>query len=1005
MDKILQAAIKYRKITLFLVVVIIIIGGFSYYIMPRNEMPDVPTPVSIITAIYPGAEPSDIDRHVITKIEDEISQLEGYHYSSSFIFDSFAIIQLRMQHGVDLDKSWTELRRRMSDLQNDLPQEVMPIEINTDIIDTAGIILSLTGENYSYEELNAYAEQLARQLSKVQGTTRFSITGKQDKQVEVNVDMKLLNQTGLSLSNIVDLLKGQNLEIPSGTIGDETGKINVKTEGFFADIDDIRNLPIMISEETGAVLRLADIADIEFKVADDMYRVLHNGSNTILLSGFFQPRSNVVHIGRDIDSVLSEFVSNLPAGITIDKVIDLPSDVKKSVNDFAINLLQGVIFVIIVVFIGMGLRNAIIVSTAIPLSIFATFIVMNILSIELHLISIASLIIALGMLVDNAIVISDSIQLKIDQNIDKLDACVEGVKEVAIPVLTSTLTTIAAFSPFILMDSIAGEFMVTLPQIIIIALTASYLTAILVTPTMAYIFFLPGGEERDKSKKLKDYFTAILNKGMNNKRRTVTVIFGMLAITVIVVMSISLQFFPYADKDLLFIDIEAESNIDVLTTKKVTDQIEDILIEMPEIVQYTTSIGGGLPKFYTTVFNFARSAGTAQVLMHIDPEVEGFNNYDDFSARLQQKIDNILIGGKAVVKRLELAEYVGYPIQIRITGEELAELERVADEIKEILYSIDGTYNINDDFPSRIYQYKVVPDVNRATFVGLLKYDIQNEISIALSGRESSTLQYMGDEYQINVISNIKTVEELENYGVKSSLTENKTILKNVADIRLETVLPGLNKFDRDYAIMITSDLMPGYQPRQVTKEINQRVADVNFNGVSLDFDGEMEKILENFGEMGVQAVFALVLVYLILLFQFKSFIQPFVILLTIPLSVIGSIFGLYILRQPLSFTALMGMVSLMGIVVNNAIVLIDYINRARVEGQSIDAACRDASGKRFRPIILSTTTTFIGMIPLFLSGSSLFMPMAISLMFGLMISTILTLVVVPVFYSIFEKE
>ncbi|MFP4457679.1 MAG: efflux RND transporter permease subunit [Clostridia bacterium] len=1006
MDKILTSVIKYRKITLFIVSITLILGVFSYYVMPRNEMPDVTTPIAIITVTYPGAEPSDIERHVVEKVEDSIAEIEGYDFSSSYIFDSFALIQLRMDYSVDKDKTWQELRRRMTGLQKELPEEVREIEINTDIVETTGLILSITGKGYSYAELTSYAEDLSRQLSKVEGTTRFSITGEQDKQVLVEIDYKLLNQTSLSLGDLVNVLKGQNIEIPSGRVGEEDIKINVKTEGFFKDIEEIKNLPIGVSQETGAILRLIDISDVKYSVNEDNYRVLHNGNNSVLLSGYFKPNSNVVRIGNEVEHIIEKYIEDLPSGVTVDKVLDQPADVKKSVNDFAINLLQGVVFVIIVVFLGMGLRNAVIVSTAIPLSIFSTFIVMNLLGIELHLISIASLIIALGMLVDNAIVISDSIQLKIDQEIEKLEACLEGVKEVAIPVLTSTLTTIAAFSPFLLMESIAGEFMITLPKIIIIALSASYLTAILVTPTMAYIFFKSGGEDLDKSKKIKAYFSNLLNKAMENKKRAIGIVAMLLVATGILTMNLDLQFFPFADKNLVFIDIEAEKNIDVDTTKEVTDQIEDILRSHDEVIQYTTSIGGGLPKFYTTVFNFSQSASTAQILMKIDEDLgDSYKNYDDLTSSLQQEIDNVLLGGKAVVKRLELAEYVGAPIQIRVSGDNLVEIEEASEKIKQVLYEIEGTYNVDDDFPSRVYQYKVSPDTHRATFNGLSKYDIQNEINIALSGRVASTLHYMGEEFDILVKSNTKTVENLGNFSVKSSITENKTILKNVADISLEAVLPGMNKYDRDYAIMITSDLYPGFKTSSITKEMNAKLDAIDLGEVTVSYDGELEKIAQNFGDMGTQAAFAFVLVYLILLFQFKSFIQPLVILLTIPLSIIGSIVGLFILRQPLSFTALMGMVSLMGIVVNNAIVLIDYINRERGLGKSIDIACREASGKRFRPIILSTTTTFIGMIPLFLSKSSLFMPMAISLMFGLMIATLLTLVIIPVVYSLFEKD
>jgi multidrug efflux pump subunit AcrB len=493
---------------------------------------------------------------------------------------------------------------------------------------------------------------------------------------------------------------------------------------------------------------------------------------------------------------------------------------------------------------------------------------------------------------------------------------------------------------------------------------------------------------------------------MENKRKAVVIILVLLIFTGILTMNLNLQFFPYADKNIVFIDVEAEKNVDIETTKKVTDQIEEIIEDREEIIQYTTSIGGGLPKFYTTVFTFSQSANTAQILMHIEEDLgDEFSSYDEFTTDLQQEIDSKLLGGKAVVKRLELAEYVGAPIQIRVSGESLSEIENLSEEIKNILYEIDGTYNITDDFPSRTYQYKVTPDVNRATYNGLSKYDIQNEVNIALSGRVASNLHYMGEEFDILVKSNAKTVEDLANFGVKSSVTDIKTILKNVANITLEPVLPGMNKYDRDFAIIVNSDLLPGYSTRDITKQIDKELESIDLGASRVSYDGELEKIAQNFGDMGVQAIFAFILVYMILLFQFKSFIQPLVILLTIPLSAIGSIVGLFILRQPLSFTALMGMVSLMGIVVNNAIVLIDYINRSRESGKSIDNACREASGKRFRPIILSTTTTFIGMIPLFLSGSSLFMPMAISLMFGLMIATLLTLVIIPVIYSLFEKE
>ncbi len=1000
-----RTVIKYRRITLFMVAMVAIAGMYGYSVMPRNEMPDGGMAIAVLTVVYPGAAPADIDRLVVQPIEDEVAEIEKYSYSAAYIYNSYAIVQVRMEYDLDVDKTWDELRRRLTDLQATLPSGCCQIDVNTEITETAGIILALTGNDYSYEELNSFAESLGRQLGKVEGLTRFDIEGKQDKEVIINVDYRLLNQYNLSLNDIVQLIKGQNIEIPSGTINSDEGKINVKTDGNFIDMEDISNLVIGVSMDNGVILRLRDIATVEMITADDMYRIKHNGENAVLLTGFFEKNTNVVQTGQEVDKIVDQFMADLPAGLNIHKVLDQPADVKKSVNSFAMNLLQGVIFVIIVVFFGMGLRNAIIVSTAIPLSIFTTFGMMVLFGVELHTISIAALIIALGMLVDNAIVVSDAIQLCLDDGQERLDACINGVKEVAIPVLTSTLTTIAAFTPFLWMQSVAAEFVISLPIIIIIALSASYLVALFVTPTMAYIFFKPGGQQFDRFTKIRLYFDKMLQRAMEKKRAMIMIVLVMIAGTAVLAMNIPLQFFPYADKDMMFIDIAAEKNIDITTTMLVTNQIEEILQNHPEVTQYTTSLGGGLPKFYTTVFNFKRTANTAQILMKLDfSKSDRFKDEEALAASLQQELDENVIGGKAIVKRLELAEYIGHPIKVRLTGDNLADLEEVAVTIKDKLYQIDGCTNIEDDFPERLYEYNVIVDNNKAAYMGLTKYDVQNEVSIALSGRAASVLHYRGEDFTINVQSDIKSIEELENLRIKSSFTGMKTLLKNVADVQLAAVLPGLNRYDRDYTIMVSSDLLAGYQPRDIMAALDEQMRDMNTMGVQVGYEGEQEKINENFGEMGAQAVTALVLVYLILLFQFRSFRQPLVILLTIPLSAIGSICGLFILGQPLSFTALMGMISLMGIVVNNAIVLIDYINRTRAEGEGVVEACMKATDKRFRPIILSTTTTFIGMIPLLFSGSDLFGPMAISLMFGLLISTVLTLVVIPVVYSIAEQ-
>ncbi len=1001
----INAAIKNRKITIFTIIVIAISGLFSYYITPKQEVPDINAPVAIVTTIYPGASPEDVEKLVTAKIENEVANLNGYDYSFSYSYNSISIVCVRLDYGTDVKSAWSDLRKQMEDIQDKLPKECYKIDINTNVVETAGIIVSLSGDNYSYEKLTSYAENLKKELSKIEGISRFDIDGEQDKEITIEMNIDKLNFYKLSLNDIVNIIKSQNIEIPSGTIDDGKSKINVKSTGTFTSIDEISDVVIAVSDTDGTLVRLSDIADIRYSLKKSNYKVKHKNKNAILLTGYFKADRNILIIGKDVEKRLDELKKQLPNDINVENVLFQPDDVRKSVNDFIMNLIEGIVFVVIVVFIGMGFRNAVIVSTAIPISILSTIICMNLLGIKIHQISISSLIVALGMLVDNAIVVSDAIQNRIDNDEEKISACVNGVKEVAIPILTSTLTTIGAFTPLLLLSSIAGEYMSSLPKIIIIALTSSYLVAIFITPTMAYIFFKKS-KNRDKKSKTRRFFDFMLSQGLKKKKIVMFFIIIVVGATSLIFGRLGLQFFPKADKDVIYIDIRTEQNIDLYNTEELVSKVSEILDNQPEIISYTAAIGSSLPKFYNTVLHTAKSPDVAQIIVKLDLEKsDRFMKNSEITDHLQEIFNSELIGGTATVKQLEIGEPIGSPIRVRITGNSFERLGEVSKEIQNYLEDIDGTLNVENDFSDKIYEYSIDVDSDMASYYGISKYDIQNEMSIALRGRKASVFRENGKERDIIVKGNISSKEELENLAIKSSYTNNKIVLKAISDTVLRAQIPVIKKYDRDFAVMVTCDVKSGYSPTDIQNELNNKLDNIDMTGVKTIFDGEKEKIAENFGSVGNSAIFAVLLIYVILLIQFKSFVQPLIILLTIPLSGIGSIFGLYLFKQPLSFTALLGMVSLMGIVVNNAIVLLDYINNARNNRKSIDEACLEATNKRFRPIILSTTTTVIGLTPLAFSGSEIFRPMAISLMSGLLVSTLLTLVIIPIVYSIVESQ
>lgn len=1013
MARIIELVIKRRKITLFAILLVLVFGAYSYYIIPKQETPDISVTVAMITTVYPGASAEDVERLVTRKIEDKVLEVTGFKTVNSTSQDNLSVVILELEAGTDVDKAWNQLRQKMDELQPELPEECEEINVNTDLYQTAGMIISLSGSNYSYSELAAYAEKLKDRLVDIDGITRVEIVGEQESEVCVEINTEKLNTLPLSFEDVANIIQAQLLEIPLGYLEDDRSRINVTLGGNLSTIQDIENIVLLTSSESGSVVRIKDIADVYYRLRDTSYKIKTNGENAVLLTGYFQGERNILIIGREVEKRIEAFRKEIPDDLNFTKVLYQPDDVGASVNEFIINLIEGVIFVIIVVFAGMGFRNAVLVSTSIPLSILITFVTMRILGIHIHQISISALIIALGMIVDNAIVVSDAIQVRIDSGEDKLKACVEGVKEIAIPVLMSTLTTVGAFLPLLMLSGMAGEFIRSVPQIIIISLSSSYISAVFISPVMAYVFFKPSKDSKKKHI-FRTFFANLFEGALKRKKITVFFTIALVAVAVWIVRILGLQFFPKADTNKILIDIQHDIGNDISKTELLAEQVAGIITRQPEVTGYTVAIGDGLPKLYYSMPPAMRSQDYAQMVFTVDLDKGGrFKTNDEFASFLQNVLDGEISVGTATVKLLEQGEPIGAPVRIRILGQNYEELAKASDEIKSILKSIDGTFNIRDDYSDNIYDYNIETDADEALRIGLSNYDIQKELNIALMGKNSGNLRsesrlsgYTGSkQIPVKVISDIGNIEELKNVAVKSSVTGNKILLKQVAEIGLEAKISKIKKHNRIPSITVYSDVEKGYSSVDIQRQVEKELESIELGDVRVVFDGERESIVKYFGNIGVLGVMAVFIIYLLLLVEFGNFSHPFIIIGTIPLSSIGSIIGLYLFGQPLSFTSFLGIVSLFGIVVNNAIVLVDYINSLRASGKSIEEACKDAVVRRFRPIMLTTITTLVGLVPLILSGSNLFAPMSISLASGLAVSTLLTLNIIPVVYAMTEKR
>ncbi|AFU68369.1 efflux membrane protein, AcrB/AcrD/AcrF family [Psychroflexus torquis ATCC 700755] len=1003
----LSAPIKQSKITLFIAIAVAIVGFYFYTLLPKQENPDIAVPVAMITTIYPGASLTDIEQLITNPIENAVNEISGFDKVESYSFNSASIVVVSLTNDAEVEKSWQELRRVINDIDSSIPKEAYKPYIDTKLIETAGMIISFSGENYNYEQLSAYAEVFQKQLSKVDGVTRFELIGKIPQEIEIKVDIAQLQKYPISIENVADIIKAQNVTFPAGAIKTENGQINVNITSPFGIVKDIENTILYTSTENGSSVRLKDLATVKIVESKDVkYKTKQNGKNAVLLAGFFKSGKNIIPIGKDVRQRIESTKQDFPDDLIIDEISFEPESIDKSISDFMMNLLQGIAFVMIVVFIALGSRNAIIVSVAIPLSILISFIAMWVFDLKVHQISTTALIIALGLLVDNAIVVVEAVQEHLNKGKDKLQAAYLGAKETAKPILSATLTTIAAFSPLLFLPGAAGDLLGAIPKIVIISLIASYFVSMLVIPALTVLFARKSKEKKIRKNYLRMFFINFLDKALTYKKATLTISFVVLIVAFISVRFLNEEYFPPADKQTLYIDISGES-FSLENTENVVEKIEHIIQQQPETKSYTSSIGKPLPRFYQLMEVNVQSLEYAQIKVDFDMDKsEKFTNKKELAAYLQNQFNEKIIGASVQTRLLSLSGSGGGAVLLDISSDNIDRNIEVAKMIRDTLRNLEGAYKIGTSISNAKYEYVADIDFNLAASLGLSQYDIQKQINLALMGSELTKYRKNGNEFPVNISGDISSISELENLGIVSSQTQQKILLKQIADIKIEKKYPVIRHTNKERNISVFCDAKEGYSATEIADIIEFEILPkLNTSGTDITFNGEREASKKDSGNIGFAALAAIFLVYIILMIEFNSFAQPFVILLTLPLAFIGSIAGLLVTGQPFSFTAILGIASLIGIVVNDAILLITFINRAKEQGMSIIEASRDSSNQRFVPIMVTTATTVMALIPLSLSGNEMFVPLAVALMFGLIVATILTLVVIPVLFTTLIKK
>lgn len=1002
MEKITKILLNNRKIVIFFMVIIACAGLYSYYVIPKQENPDTTIAVALVTTVYPGASPENVESFVTKRIEEAIAKLERVDYYTSMSMDSASAIVVYYEDDVLMEEVEEELRRAVSDVSDSLPDMCMESIIKTDLVTNNQFIISLSSDVYSPDELVSYGQVIKEELETTEHVTSVTLYGAKTKQVVVEADIQKMKLYGISIENILSLMQAQNLSIPAGSIAYDTGTVTVSSSGLFESLKDIENTVIGGGDEGLSFVKLKDVADVYIENTDEKnYR--QDGRGAVLLVGKFAEGKNAVNIGKVLRHKIEVLKEELPDELIFHEVMYAPEDIAENINSFLINLLESILLIMIVVMVGVRLRNALVISTALPMSILITFIAMYLLKIDFHFISIAALIVSLGILVDNAVVISEAIQQNLNDGMEKTKAIFGAVRVTWLPILTSTLTTIVTFGIIYFVPGVVGAVAGTIPTIVIAALVASYFMAMCGIPVLAYFFFQPETKERaEKESSVRKLFYSLLNIGLKYPVRTLVFCFATLFVAAFLVTRLGMQFFPYASKPVVYINISGET-MNLKNTGGILDEIEELLRNEPLVSHFTTSAGGGLPSFFLTVPSLSDADNVGQIMIQLnEEELKKTGSTEKAAKVLQTVMDNNIAGATVEVKCLEYSMPTEAKIVYTLRGDDTNALNTLAEQMCEALEQIPGTDYVRNDSIIPQYQYKVNLDSEILSGFGLLKYDVIKQLNTSLMGAAASTYTTGGNEMDIVVRAKIDSLDELMEMPVVGSISDTKVLLGQIGEVTLEPTVPLIKHYNGKRYVNVLSDVLPGYVSGSIQTELMEEyMPALDTEGIELIEQGEMKNMMGLIVNLGKAAIVAILLIYIILLLQFKNFAKPVNVLTSIPLSLIGCCFGLWILRMDIQVMALLGLVSLFGIVVNNGILLIEVIDEKRRDGMPVEEACTVAVKLRFRPIMLSSVTTCIGLVPLLLSKDPMTAPMAAVLLFGLMFSTLLTMVVVPTIYNL----
>ena len=1013
--KLPKLAIENYQFTILVFILLVIAGISSFLSMPRTEDPLVNVPGASVVIIYPGATPFDMEELIAQPIEDAINELGDIKRIQTTLEDGLAYFAVEFYFNTNAKEKYDEVVDKVNGVRGKLPAEIMNLNfVEWTTSDVVIMQLAMISETASYRDLLAEAEQLKKLLKKTEGVKAIEIKAYPNEEVRVSLNFPKMAGMNISLDQVEKAILSNNANIPGGSLKLSDKSFSVQTSGSYKNLKEIETT--VVHAYQGRTIYLRDIADVSFSYEDRIYHARVNGERCIFLEVKQKEKFNIFRIQEKLEEKTQEFKQTLPHSITLFTVFDQSIWVDKRISTFLGNLFQGIFLVGLIALMALGFRSSMIVIMAIPLSIIMGLFIVNLFGFGLQQISIAGLVVALGLLVDNSIVMVENINRFRFQGLSPRKASIRGASEIGWPIISATATTVLAFIPIIMMPDTSGAFIQSMPVTIIATLFMSLLVALTLTPLITSKLYkpIPIGSSQKKmtfferwlKKIIQGPYRKSLNYALNHKVLTISVSVVLLMISIYVFQFVGVSFFPKAEKPQFLIHINLPEGSNLQKTNEVTMYVESVLDTLPEVTYYASNIGHGNPRIYYNVFEKNYAKNFAEIFVQLNDYQT--REFDMLVARLRSLFRKYP-GAKINIKEFEQGQPMEAPIMIFVNGENLDELQRISYDVEEMVAVRPGVINVDNRLAKKRIDIQVTINKDKASIYGVPVYEIDKTVRTAINGISVSKFRDVeGKEYQIvlrmpageNIIP-----EDFSNIYVRS-LSGRLIPLKQLATIEFTQTPSVIKRFDLNRTALITADLEKGAILDDVMEPVLQQMADYPLpKGYDYVIGGELESREDSFGGMQWAIIIAMIAIFSVLVLQFKSFIQPLIIYAAIPFAVIGMIWALLITGNTFSFSAFIGLISLVGIVVNNSIILVDYTNRLTAKGLAIKDAIRSAGETRFTPIVLTSLTTIGGLLPLTLKGGSMWAPLGWTIIGGLIVSTVLSLIIVPVLFQAFTPS